>query len=93
MLEFVEVKHPFYRTLEAKLDGKKVGRVDFELDIMIDKIRLIMVFVDKEYRRQGIATKMLKYLENKYNQEILWNGKTSDGESLYKAYYRDLKQS
>jgi GNAT superfamily N-acetyltransferase len=91
MLNFIEVKHPFYRTLEARIGDKKVGRVDFELDIMIDKIRLIMVYVEKDYRRQGIATKMLKYLENKYKQEILWNGKTKDGESLYKAYYSDLK--
>ena len=60
---------------------------------MIDKIRLIMVIVDEEYRRQGIATKMLRHLQDKYKQEILWNGKTKDGESLYKSYYSDLKQS
>jgi GNAT superfamily N-acetyltransferase len=95
MLTFTEKKSPFYRTLKAELDGQSVGRVDFEYNPYKeaeDGFNLIMVYVNKEYRRQGIATKMLKHLQDKYGT-IHWNGKTSDGESLYKSYYSDLKSS
>jgi hypothetical protein len=50
-----------------------------------------MVYVEKPYRRQKIATQMLKYLQDKYG-DIIWNGKTKDGESLYKSFYSDLNQ-
>ena len=95
MLEFKEEKMSFYRTLKAYLDGKYAGRVDFDYNqykVDNDGFNLIMVYVDKDFRRKGIATKMLKHLQDKYGI-IHWNGKTSDGESLYKAYYSDLKQS
>ena len=86
MLRFEESRTPFYRTITAFLDDKKVGRVDFDLDIMNDKVKLIMVFVEKEYRRKKIATALLKHLQDKYG-EIVWNGKTKEGESLYKSFY------
>lgn len=95
MLEFKEEKLGFYNTLKAYLNGKYVGRVDFDYNpYQTDKdgFDLIFITVDKEHRRTGIATKMLKHLQDKYGT-IHWNGKNKDGESLYKSYYSDLKQS
>lgn len=90
MLKFKEENLTFYRTLKGYLDGKYVGRIDFDYNKYLDELKLIMVFVDKDYRRQGVASKLLRYLQDKYG-EIIWNGKTKDGESLYKAYYSNFK--
>ena len=90
MLKFKEINHNFYTTLETYIDDKKVGRVDFDYNKYFDELKLIMVYVEKPYRRQKIATQMLKYLQDKYG-DIIWNGKTKDGESLYKSFYSDLK--
>lgn len=93
MIRFEEEKVAFHMTLNAYLDDTYVGRVDFDIDDYEPTksgIDLIMVYVNDDQRRKGVATKMLKYLENKYGQ-VKWNGKTPDGESLYKSYYVDLK--
>jgi ribosomal protein S18 acetylase RimI-like enzyme len=87
MLDIREKDLSFYKTVEAYVDGKIVGHIDFDYNKYNDEILIIMIKVDEAYRRQGIATNMLKYIENKYKCPISWTGKTKDGESLYKSYY------
>ena len=45
-----------------------------------------MIEVLEDYRRQGIATQMLRYLQGQYpNEEIVWGYLTEDGSPLYQA--------
>lgn len=45
-----------------------------------------MIEVLEGYRRQGIATQMLRYLQGQYpNEEIVWGYLTEDGSALYQA--------
>lgn len=45
-----------------------------------------MIEVLEDYRRQGIATQMLRYLQGQYpNEEIVWGDLTEDGSALYQA--------
>ncbi len=45
-----------------------------------------MIEVLEDYRRQGIATQMLRYLQGQYpNEEIEWGYLTEDGAALYHA--------
>ena len=45
-----------------------------------------MIEVLEDYRRQGIATQMLRYLQGQYpNEEIVWGYLTEDGSALYQA--------
>ena len=45
-----------------------------------------MIEVLEDYRRQGIATQMLRYLQGQYpNEEIVWGYLTEDGLALYQA--------
>ena len=45
-----------------------------------------MIEVLEDYRRQGIATQMLRYLQGQYpNEEIVWGDLTEDGSALCQA--------
>lgn len=45
-----------------------------------------MIEVLEDYRRQGIATQMFRYLQGQYpNEEIVWGYLTEDGSALYQA--------
>lgn len=45
-----------------------------------------MIEVLEDYRRQSIATQMLRYLQGQYpNEEIVWGYLTEDGSALYQA--------
>ena len=45
-----------------------------------------MIEVLEDYRRQGIATQMLRYLQGQYpDEEIEWGYLTEDGSALYRA--------
>lgn len=45
-----------------------------------------MIEVLEDYRRQSIATQMLRYLQGQYpNEEIVWGCLTEDGSALYQA--------
>lgn len=45
-----------------------------------------MIEVLEDYRRQGIATQMLRFLQGQYpNEEIVWGYLTEDGSALYQA--------
>ena len=60
-----EVFRGNYKTdFEYHIDGRVVWYVTVE-DV-IDVINIIQVFVESEYRRQGIASEILNYIFNKY---------------------------
>ena len=87
-LAFNVVKTATDLTLEAKNKGIRVGRITFNLHEIYNNPELIMIFVEPEYRRRGIATKMLMYLQSKYGDNINWGSKTTDGTYLYKSFYK-----
>jgi ribosomal protein S18 acetylase RimI-like enzyme len=75
-----------HETLKAYIGDKCVGTLEFEIKDEVPY--LISVVVDENYRRRKVATEMLKYVQNKYG-DIIWNGRTPDGESLYKSFYKN----
>ena len=49
-----------YHRMEANLEGKQVGKLDFDPETG----RINHVHVDPEHRRKGIATELLKQASN-----------------------------
>lgn len=61
-----------------------VGTIRYS--IFEERPHISMIEVLEDYRRQEIATKMLRYLQGQYpNQEIEWGYLTEDGSVLYRA--------
>jgi GNAT superfamily N-acetyltransferase len=85
MLRFEEQRYDKYIIIKSYLDNKYVSRIEFIVRFNIPHLDII--YVEKEYRRKGIATQMLKYLQKTYNKDIIWGGKTKEGEQLYKSFY------
>jgi predicted acetyltransferase len=53
-----------------------------------------MIHVDDEFKRQGIATAMLKRLQKEYpDTEISWGMLTADGNDLYQKIDFDIIQN
>jgi len=51
----------------------------------------LYIFVDPKYRRKGIATKMIDYLNKKYVLE--WNGRFTDiGRLFFKNYINNQRK-
>ena len=70
-------------TMSAKVDGEVVGTVEYGEHE--GKPNVKMIEVKPEYRRQGIATKLLQELQKKYpDQEIDFGMSTEDGTNLLK---------
>ena len=54
--------------------------------IFEERPHISMIEVLEDYRRQGIATQMLRYLQGQYpDEEIEWGYLTEDGSALYRA--------
>ena len=61
-----------------------VGTIRYS--IFEGRTHISMIEVLEDYRRQGIATQMLRYLQGQYpNEEIVWGYLTEDGSALYQA--------
>lgn len=61
-----------------------VGTIRYS--IFEERPHINMIEVLEDYRRQGIATQMLRYLQGQYpNEEIEWGYLTEDGSALYRA--------
>lgn len=55
-------------------------------NIFEERPHISMIEVLEDYRRQGIATQMLRYLQGQYpDEEIEWGYLTEDGSALYRA--------
>jgi GNAT superfamily N-acetyltransferase len=76
-------------TLFAEIDNKDVGYIDYSK--YQDDINIQMIHVDDEFKRQGIATAMLKRLQKEYpDTEISWGMLTADGNDLYQKIDFDI---
>ena len=61
-----------------------VGTIQYS--IFEGRLHISMIEVLEDYRRQGIATQMLRYLQGQYpDEEIAWGYLTEDGSALYRA--------
>lgn len=71
-------------TMSAKIGDKIVGTLDYSE--YNGKPSISMIEVKPEYRRKGIATRLLQNLQSEYpNIEIEWGTMTTDGASLRDA--------
>jgi GNAT superfamily N-acetyltransferase len=65
--------------------GKQIAKVEFEVDGKV--IYIGEVFVEPEYRRQGIATKMYKQiLKHNKGSKFGPNTRTPDGKAFRKTF-------
>lgn len=72
------------QTLVATRNGNSVGKIDYSVFEGVPSIQ--MIEVSEEFRRQGIATEMLKKLQSEFpDVEIDWGSLTEDGAKLYKS--------
>ena len=92
MLDYI-IKDTIYDCLDddllgaigAILDNKVIGTIDFRLSNKEKEFYILMIKVDEDYRRQGIATAMLNYARKKYSDYYVeWGYVTEDG-----AYLKD----
>ena len=70
--------------MQAARGELTVGTIRYS--IFEGRPHISMIEVLEDYRRQGIATQMLRYLQGQYpNEEIVWGYLTEDGSALYQA--------
>lgn len=67
----------------CEYNGDIVGKIDIQVNHDDEEIYIDMIEVRPEYRRQGIATQMFKFLRKKYAEYYVdWGYTTSDGTKL-----------
>jgi GNAT superfamily N-acetyltransferase len=65
-------------------EGQRLGRVDYS--VYDGQPAIQMIEVAPEFRRQGVATELLRNLQLEYpDQEIDWGSLTADGSQLYNS--------
>ena len=70
--------------MQAVREELTVGTLRYS--IFEGRPHISMIEVLEDYRRQGIATQMLRYLQGQYpDEEIEWGYLTEDGSALYRA--------
>jgi len=73
--------------LTATLDGGLVGHVDYV--IFNDEVSISMVYVNEEFRRQGIGAALVLHLQSLFPEtEIRWGMLTENGAYLYDSLPR-----
>lgn len=78
-----------YYTMSYKQDGKVVATLEYGVYDETPNVK--MIEVDKEYRRKGIATKLMQELQNKYSgKEIEFGMSTPDGSKLLESITYDV---
>lgn len=79
----------YYFTMSYTQDGKEVATLEY--GVYDDKPNVKMIEVEPEYRRKGIATKLLQELQNKYpDTEIDFGMRTDDGAKLLDSITYDV---
>lgn len=72
------------RLMQAVRGELTVGTLRYS--IFEERPHISMIEVLEDYRCQGIATQMLRYLQGQYpDEEIEWGYLTEDGSALYRA--------
>lgn len=70
-------------TIDFKDQNGALGRIDFKKDSL--DVEIVFIYVEKDKRRKGIATKMLTNLSERYN--VIWDGRfTKEGRQLYENW-------
>lgn len=67
-LEYEFNENPLNKILVAVIDNKIVGFIDFM--ITFNSATIVQIAVKKEYRKQGIASSLLKEMENCFPNDI-----------------------
>lgn len=91
--EALDAHHGQIDMLMQAVQGElTVGTIQYS--IFEGRPHIAMIEVLEDYRRQGIATKMLRYLQDQYpNEEIVWGYLTEDGSALYQAVVAEQPNS
>jgi len=104
-IEFINTSRDFHHgqhdlTLWAKVNNKRVGKIDYS--VYEDEPQIQMIEVAPSYRGKGIASQLLYELQRKYpDVEIDWGSLTTDGVGLRKSinfikkpseYFDEFKQ-
>jgi hypothetical protein len=77
-------------TLKAMVDNKPVGNVDYT--VFNGSPSVSMINTADEFRRQGVATDMLRELQTKFpDKEIDFGMFTDEGSKLYKSLPKETK--
>ena len=76
-----------YMTATATLNDKQLGYVDYS--IYNKEIHIDIVEVDKDYRRNGIATKLFNYIRlQNAGMKLIPGMSTLDGHIFYQEYQK-----
>ena len=88
--EVKDEKNPFLFNLEYSIDNEIVGFLNYTF--MYDRIEIEDIFVEEDYRRNSIASKLMDYLINKayelnsINITLEVDNENISARSLYKKY-------
>ena len=86
-IDFLNSHNPFNNTYLYLLANKPVGLISFST--IYDRVELDYIWVHKEYRKKGIASKMLNYMLNNTDVNSISLEVAIDNTSainLYKKY-------
>ena len=79
-----------YMNAYAYLNNEIVGRVDFS--IYDKKLYIDMIEVEPEYRRKGIATKLMDFVKKENpNLPIIPGYSTEEGHKFWEKYRKGIK--
>ena len=59
-LEYIDGPNPFLRCIEYRYNDKVIGFLKYQL--IYDRMEIDELFVEEEYRGQGIGNKLMSYL-------------------------------
>lgn len=79
-------------TVEAYIDGKRVGTAEFASDDPEGRYGFyaISVGVDPKYRRMGVATAMYDAATKKFGEIIPSEHQTDDARAFWQSYSREV---
>lgn len=78
-IEITEIGNFYF----AKLGNLNLGRVLFDPN----KMMIISLWVQPRYQRQGVATAIYNFIEDKYKKNIVSNPNSSEVAQLFKKAY------
>lgn len=84
----IEIRWDGNFTVDAYIDGKRVGSAEFASDDPEGRYGFyaISVGVDPAYRRMGVATAMYDAAEEKFGEIIPSEHQTDDARAFWKSY-------
>jgi [ribosomal protein S18]-alanine N-acetyltransferase len=83
-----EVASQNSRFFVAELDGKVVGYI--VIWIVLDELHLLKIATASEYRRQGIASALIDYVEKEYKRASVLYLEVREKNSIARNFYKKL---